>query len=164
MNAQPGTPGSEREAVEARFWALWRDRMAHYGYTPEQIDAVEQPVDHEAAGCYWENCNWVCTDEDEKPNHPDHDEAEVTAEWVCWMLDHPLLAAWSAQDRAEALLDAAEELLQGADRLEKRAKGADAEGLPSAAMVDRLSASRLEDTAAWLRDRAAALTPGADRG
>lgn len=90
---------AERRDALAR--ALWRDRMAHYGYTSEQIDALDQPLDHEAHGCYFENWNWVCVDEDEKPNHPDHDEAAATAEWVCWALDHPSLAEWSAQDRAE---------------------------------------------------------------
>ena len=69
--------------------AITRDRMAHYGYTPERVKDAEEWPGHEASGCFFENGNWVCTDEDEKPNHPDRDELERTAEFVVWVLEHP---------------------------------------------------------------------------
>jgi hypothetical protein len=67
---------------------LVRERLAHYGYTPEQIDAAEIVTDHYKAGCSMDGAyGWICEDENGKPTHPESDEYDRAAEWVMWVLE-----------------------------------------------------------------------------
>lgn len=83
-------------AAEDVAEAIVRDRMAFYGYTPEEIKAAEDWPGHDASGCFTEGWDWVCTDENDKPNHPLRDELDLTAEFVMWVLEHPALSLPSA--------------------------------------------------------------------
>ena len=53
-----------------------------------------------------------------------------------------------------ALRDAADNIAARADELRARAEQRNAQGMPTAATVDRIQASREDETADWLRDRA----------
>lgn len=92
------------EALTETARRLTFERMAHYGYTPEQITAAET-MTHQAAGCAFEGNRWDCTDEDDKPLHPDWDELEQTAEFIMWVLER--LADRPAHGNNEAALRAA---------------------------------------------------------
>lgn len=82
--------GQEREALAK--W-LVSDRLALYGYPPNLIEEAMRPIDHRASGCEIEGYEWLCEDENDVPRHPLQDKGDETAEFVCWVLDHPALAA-----------------------------------------------------------------------
>lgn len=66
-------------------------RMAHYGYTPEQIEAASFEVDHYAAGCTLGGApgTWDCYDHEKgQPTHPISDEFDRVAEFVVWVLEN----------------------------------------------------------------------------
>jgi hypothetical protein len=77
-------------AWEVTARRLVAERMAYYGYTPEQIDAASMRVDHYAAGCIWQMQDWDCENEHGKSNHPASDEYDTTAEFVVWLLERVL--------------------------------------------------------------------------
>lgn len=85
----------ESDAREALARQLVRDRLHFYGITDEEIDAerLMEPVDHDAHDCApVQSGQWECFNEYDSPTHPRHDWADEAAEWVCWVLDHPLVA------------------------------------------------------------------------
>lgn len=67
------------------------DRLALYGYTPEQITEGMRPRVHDNAGCNFEGVPGACYDENGDPGHPLQDEADEAAEFVMWVLEHPEL-------------------------------------------------------------------------
>jgi len=98
----------DREALARR---LVDERMAYYGYTPEQIAKASLRVDHYAAGCSLDgNGGWDCVDEYDKSFHPDSDEYDRTAEFTMWLLDE--IEDWLAQVKATARAEAWDEAIQ----------------------------------------------------
>ena len=87
---------AEKDAgLQDHHWPLAQrlvnERMAYYGYTPEQIESASFEVDHYAIGCSMDgNFGWDCQDESGKSFHPESDEYDQTAEFVVWVLEHAL--------------------------------------------------------------------------
>lgn len=82
---------TEAEAFAVTAERITRDRMAHYGYTPEQIAEAEVAPPHTEACEHISMGNYECEDEYGRPNHPDRDELDRTADFVVWVLEHPAL-------------------------------------------------------------------------
>jgi hypothetical protein len=81
--------------IEALARTITHDRMVHYGYTAAGIAATEAPPDH--SECELTEYGWECADENGKGRHPDHLEADQTAEFVMFVLEHPAVAALTAE-------------------------------------------------------------------
>lgn len=65
-------------AIEAQWEQLVEKELRHYGYTEEQIAATKEEREH-TEHCELTEFGWQCEDEDGKPQHPLHDEAEEVA-------------------------------------------------------------------------------------
>lgn len=92
------------------------DWLAHLGYEPEQIAATDEPRQH-TDECESTEHGWECFDEDLRPFHPAHDEADDMAELVMFVLEHETLAALDARyERVVAERDEARALMESAQR------------------------------------------------
>lgn len=93
----PELGADARESLAAVGSALVVERMVHYGYDRDEVEAAELPTPHDAFGCFYENWNWVCEDGDGNQNHPLHDEMERTDEFVAWVLTSEVVARLVAE-------------------------------------------------------------------
>src|SRR6478735_7781545 len=84
---EPSAEIAEVSEFEATARRLVAERMAYYGYTPEQIEAAAHTVDHFGSGCIWQMQRWDCENEHGRSNHPDSDEYDSTAEFVVWVME-----------------------------------------------------------------------------
>lgn len=84
---------------------LVADRLDHYGFTPEQIEALEDTVDHASYGCIFEGNRWDCHDTSGNSRHQNHDTADKTAEFVMWVLEQPALLPLFEAERAAGVSD-----------------------------------------------------------
>ena len=72
------------------------DRLAFYGYTPDEIATTDAPPNH-TAECELTDDGWECFDEDSRPFHPAHTDAALASEEILFVLEHPALIAVVAQ-------------------------------------------------------------------
>lgn len=106
---------SEREesAVEAAARVIVSDRLTYYGYTPGEITDAMRPLVHDDHGCVFEGMRWDCYDHEAgKPLHPIHDEADKTAEFVMWVLEHPAVYPLLREGIAAEVLAEVDQMLE----------------------------------------------------
>ena len=84
------------DATEVQARAIVHAWMLHLGYTEEQIAIGEALRDH--SGCeFVDGVGWDCTDENEQPLHPIHDEMDQVAELVMFVLERNAMPRRSSE-------------------------------------------------------------------
>lgn len=82
------------EVVEAPDFPveIMRAWLEYQGYDSQVIENLLSPINHKVHGCFQDNLTgyvyeWVCTNEDDRPNHPEHDEFGRDAELIMFTVE-----------------------------------------------------------------------------